>query len=92
MKSDKEILTEIITKHLSGAKIYLFGSRARGDYSPESDYDIAVDVGEKIDGYVLSLIREEVEESVIPFTVDIVDLHTVSEDFKKQILKEAQLW
>ena len=73
-------------------KIYLFGSRARGDNSPSSDIDIALDVGRKIDLYELSLINEEIEESTIPFTVDVIDLYNVSEDFKKNILKDGKLW
>ena len=85
------ILLTIITKALPQAKVYLFGSRARGDNNPESDIDIAIDIETKIDSSVLSQIKEAVEESTIPFTVDIVDLHTVSDDFKKQILKDRKL-
>jgi predicted nucleotidyltransferase len=92
MGEDQQILTSIIKKHLPSVKIYLFGSRARGDYKSTSDVDIALDAGEKIDLYTLSLIKEEIEESIIPFTVDVVDLYNVSEDFKKNILKDGKLW
>jgi predicted nucleotidyltransferase len=89
---DQQILTSIIKKHLPSVKIYLFGSRARGDYKSTSDIDIALDAGKKIDLYTLSLIKEEIEESSIPFTVDVVDLYTASGDFKKNILKDGKLW
>lgn len=89
---DLQALKNIIKKHLPSVKIYLFGSRARGDYAPESDIDIALDAGKKIDLYELSLIKEEIEESSIPFTVDVVDLYNVSEEFKKNIVKDAKLW
>ena len=86
-----QVIVTIITNKLPQAKVYLFGSRARGDHTPESDIDIAIDTGGKIDSSLLSQIKEEVEESTIPFTVDVVDLHTISDDFKKQILKDRKL-
>ena len=92
IEKDKETIIEIISKQLTEAKIYLFGSRARKDHLPESDIDIAIDNRNKIDSFLLSLIKEEIEESNIPFTVDVVDLHDISDDFKKQILKDSVIW
>jgi predicted nucleotidyltransferase len=31
-----------ISSHINPTKIYLFGSRARGDHRPDSDYDIVI--------------------------------------------------
>jgi len=51
MKEGKEILerdpilrriVEVIVKEINPDKIILFGSRARGDYKEDSDYDILV--------------------------------------------------
>jgi predicted nucleotidyltransferase len=42
------VIVEIARKYPSVKKIILFGSRARGDNSPKSDYDLAI-VWEKID-------------------------------------------
>lgn len=89
---DKEQLCGIIKKRLPHVRIYLFGSRARGDNQPESDIDIALDMGEKINVHVLGEIREEAEESLLPYTVDIVDLQAASSDFKKRILKDGVVW
>lgn len=89
---DQHIIMDIIKKYLPTVRIYLFGSRARGDYAAESDIDIALDAGKKIDQYKLGQIKEEIEESTIPFTVDVVDLYNISEDFKKNILKDGKLW
>jgi len=91
-EQDKQKLIEIITKHLPLAQVYLFGSRARNDNSLRSDIDIAIDNKSKIDNLMLSNIREEIEESTIPFTVDIVDLNNISEDLKTQILKDKIKW
>jgi len=48
----KEIVDKIVA-HVDPVKIFLFGSRARGDARPDSDYDIAVVYdGEKSKGDV----------------------------------------
>lgn len=41
---DKELkyIVDRISSHLNPTRIYLFGSRARGDYCPESDYDFVI--------------------------------------------------
>ena len=91
-QSDKEVIITIIKKQLPHSKIYLFGSRARGDASAESDFDIALDNKHRIDEEIVSLIKENLEESTIPFTVDIIDLHHTSQDLKKEILKDGKLW
>ncbi len=91
-KIDKEVIITIIKKHLPRTKIYLFGSRARGDASAESDFDIALDNQSKIDEEIVSLIKEDLEESTIPFTVDIVDLQHISQTLKNEILKDGKLW
>ncbi|PKN03432.1 hypothetical protein CVU75_02220 [Candidatus Dependentiae bacterium HGW-Dependentiae-1] len=88
----QEIILNTVLRYIPQTKVYLFGSRARKDNTPESDIDIALDAGKKIDSSVLSAIKEALEESIIPFTVDVVDMHTVSEDFKKQVLKDGIVW
>ncbi len=89
---DKKILVKIIKKYIPECKIYLFGSRSRKTHFPESDIDIAIDAGKRIDRYLLSNIREDIEESRIPFFVDILDMHDISQDIKDQILKDKILW
>jgi uncharacterized protein len=91
MKYKQEFI-KIIHKSLPKCKIYLFGSRARGSHSHGSDVDIAIDVNEKVEKNVVGVIREEIENSNIPYFVDIVDLNVVSEEMKKNILREGVLW
>ena len=52
-------------------RVYLFGSRARGDYSDESDYDLSIDQGSlvRLRDY-LNFIDEL--ESVLKCKVDVV--------------------
>lgn len=88
----KNELIAIINKHLPDAKIYLFGSRARGTHNLGSDIDIAVDIGVPINWSALGALKEDIVESNIPLFVDIVDINNVSEDMKKQIKKDGILW
>ncbi len=92
LESDKETIVHVVLKYIPTATIYLFGSRARKTDTQQSDIDIAIDAKQKIDPLILSEIREEVEESLIPFTVDIVDIYTVSQELKEQILKDKVTW
>ena len=72
--------------------VYLYGSRAKGTAHKTSDIDIAIlPVGE-IPKNLLGRLREMIEESTIPYNVDVTDLTYVSEQFRKQILEKAILW
>jgi hypothetical protein len=65
-----------ILVHALGGKscaVYLFGSRATGAAQLASDFDIAVLANEDI-SRELSTARDMLEESNIPFKVDVVDL------------------
>ena len=57
-----------------------------------SDVDIGLLSENGIDGLLLSNLREALEESTIPYHVDVVDLSRVSETFKNEIMKDAILW
>lgn len=86
------IIIPIIKKHLPRTKIILYGSRARGDYKEGADVDIALDNNIKIDNDTLLNIRDELEESQLPISFDIVDFNAVSNRMKQEILKDGVLW
>jgi uncharacterized protein len=91
-KRYKDILIAIIKKHVPECKIFLFGSRAKGTHQPTSDIDIALHCNNEIEFNVIGKIKEDVEESVIPFFVDIVDINAVSDEMKQQIKNDGILW
>jgi len=72
--------------------IYLFGSWARGDPSPTSDLDVAVEAQVPLAPGSLARLREQLEESHVPFRVEVVDLGEVDPEFRRQILSEAVRW
>lgn len=72
-------ITTILARALRGKSCaaYLFGSRATGTARSTSDFDVAVLAGEDI-SRELSVAREMLEESHIPYKVDVVDLRSAS--------------
>jgi len=66
-------------------KIYVFGSRARGTLKKAADLDLAIDAGRKLTPREEAELKEKFEESDLPYKVDIVDLHAVSDAFAKII-------
>lgn len=70
--------------------IYLFGSRATGSAGPTSDYDLAALAKDNLSGK-LSWLRQRLEQSDIPYKIDLVDLQTVSADFKQRVQAEGQV-
>ncbi len=73
-------------------RILVFGSRARGDNRPGSDVDIGLISEKPVDTKKITLLREKLEMSNIPYTVDVVDLNETSPSFKEHVLKEAVIW
>lgn len=88
----KTLLLSIIKKHLPEARVYLFGSRAQGTNAPHADIDLALDIGKEIEIDIIGEIRDEFIEAVIPFFIDVVDLYSVSDVMKEQILKHRVVW
>ncbi len=72
-------------------RVYIFGSRARGDHTPRSDLDLGFLSQEDI-SYELALLRELLEESNLTFSVDVVDLSRTSDEFKEAVLREGRVW
>ena len=89
---DQEMLSVIIKRYLPDTKIYLFGSRARGTNNPGSDIDIALDNNGPIDWSILGAIKEEISDSDIVLFVDVVDMYDVSDEIKKQIMRDGIPW
>ena len=76
----------------SEATVYLFGSWARGNERRSSDIDVAVawQGGATLDRFVR--LREVLEESDIPYRVDVVDMSEAGVILTDKICKEGILW
>src|SRR3990167_8464108 len=82
-KFTKEI-KKIVFRYLDPRKdrVFIFGSRAIGDNRKFSDVDLGVESKRKIPSLLIEDLKEELEESDIPFTGDVVDFSSVTKRFK----------
>ena len=71
-------------------KIYLFGSRAEGKNSPYSDIDLAFESNRDI-SKKLSQLKYILEESNLPYKVDIVNLKNAPY-LRKTVKEKGQRW
>lgn len=88
----KDKIVAILTILFPDAKIYLFGSRARGTHGDRSDIDIAIDEGKEIRPRRIGEANSMFAESNVPYGIDVVDLHSVSDKMKELILREGIIW
>jgi predicted nucleotidyltransferase len=87
-----QILFELVISPLkaSGATVWIFGSRARGDHKAFSDIDIMYETKEDnplLVGFI-SVLKESIEESRLPYKVDIVDFKDLAESYRTSALAD----
>ncbi len=75
-----------------GAKIYLYGSRARQTNHDRSDIDLAIDTGKAENRHAVGEAKEILAATDIPYKIDLVDLNFVQENFRDVILREGVIW
>jgi hypothetical protein len=92
-ESSLELLKDMIKDVFKGedVMVILFGSRARGDYLETSDMDIGILPRGEMNKSKIVLFRERVENSNIPYKVDVVDLSQASKKFTDKVLEEGLL-
>ncbi|MBI4656221.1 MAG: nucleotidyltransferase domain-containing protein [Elusimicrobia bacterium] len=84
-----------VRRILKGVRIraWFFGSRANGNARRFSDIDIALDGrGKHVPDEVMNNLYEAIEESLIPFRVEIMDMSKLNKDIKNKIKHEGRLW
>nr|WP_246596313.1 nucleotidyltransferase domain-containing protein [Bacillus alkalicola] len=87
-------LKAIVSETLSdqSVKVYLFGSWARAEEKQSSDIDLAIEATDPLPQIKWVELIDRIEESTIPYQVDIVDLDTASPALVNNIKEEGILW
>lgn len=86
-----EELSSILKAHVPSRRVWVFGSRATGRRVRRfSDLDIAVE-GEELPFDEMATLREALDESRLPFKVDVVQLAMVTPEFQARIEPELVL-
>ena len=90
-----EIVQDILHACLpAGFKVWVFGSRANWTTKDSSDLDLAVEGAGALDFRAMVRLEVALEESDLPYTVDVVDLNAVSPEFREIVegQKVALFW
>ena len=74
------------------AEVWLFGSCARGEALQHSDVDIAILPGDELPAGFFSDLKESLEESSIPYDVDIIDLRRAAPCLLDEVRREGVKW
>ena len=77
-------LLSLLAVHVPHMQVWAFGSRVKGTARPSSDLDLvffADEAGKPLLGH----LREALEESLLPFAVDILVWNDISADFQAHI-------
>lgn len=92
MNATEKTIKKIIFQFLDPKEynVFIFGSRATGKAKKYSDYDIGIFGRKPVPWHVLSLIEEALEESDLPYMVDVVDFSLLPKKFKDIALSKTK--
>ncbi|MCH2533332.1 MAG: nucleotidyltransferase domain-containing protein [Bdellovibrionales bacterium] len=79
LKADtiKKIIS-IFIQHPNIKKVILYGSRAKGNFRPESDIDLTI-IGPKMDLTELLQIETELDDLYLPYKIDLSLYHKLED-------------
>ncbi len=91
---DRSAIERILAPWLASedAGLKLFGSRARGDARRVSDIDLALIASQPIALDDMAALREALEESPVPFRIDLVDYASAPAHLRAAIDREGIPW
>ena len=90
MRSDHlDLLKSVFDKQLNPAqhRAFIFGSFAKSEEGKFSDLDIGIE-GRRLSPETYFTLLEEIENSALPFVVELVQFCDVSGEFRKKALGE----
>jgi type I restriction enzyme S subunit len=82
----RRAILDVLTAHPRVERVVLFGSRAMGTFTPESDVDLAL-YGKQLTLTDLARLKEQIEETTIPQKVDLLLAEAVE---KKELLEHIR--
>lgn len=93
-KAEAELKQLILAQLPLGCSLKLFGSRARGAHRWNSDFDVLLETPNdiQITRATLTKIQDNIDESWVPFHVDIVTAEQCTGAFGMHVKSEAKPW
>src|SRR3990167_2579748 len=78
---------------IPNASIWLYGSRAKGNYTERSDIDLVLEAAEPISYFKIAELKEVLSAATFYYKFDIVDFNSISDaEFKSDLQKSRILW
>lgn len=82
-----KLLRGLLNRYLPGVTVWAFGSRIKGTSRPDSDLDLAV-FASPDHGRQVHELKEALDESNLPFRVDVLVWEQISEAFRENIRRQ----
>lgn len=74
-----EKIRSVFANYPQVEKVVLYGSRAKGNYKLSSDIDLTLLGGEDLTSDVLCRIIGEIDDLLLPYTIDLSIFHQISD-------------
>ena len=89
-----DIVKQIVLKHVPKNEfaVFLFGSRAASNSNSLSDIDVGIMGTKPLPTLIMADLDSDLEESIVPFKIDLIDFYQVDKAFKDEALSSIQIW
>ena len=85
-ENDIKIVISIFKANFeNNIEVYAFGSRTKQTARKYFDLDLLIKAKKPTDDLLLCQLEEEFSESELAYKTDIIDWHTINNDFKQHI-------
>ena len=88
-KKYQKQVKDIIEKHLNNGRIFIYGSSVTE--KTFNDIDIGI-IGDSVNEKTIYSIKDELEESNLPYKFDVIDFDKVDKNFKNKVLNNKIIW
>lgn len=88
----KDAIIKILSAFHPEARIYLFGSYARGEEIPGSDIDIGIDIGRKLNIHEKQFLWRLLDALPTVEKIDLVDVNRVPSEMHDAIVNQGITW
>ena len=75
-------IRRILGEYVPDCEVRAFGSRLEGTARDFSDLDLVLVGGDKLNWRKIELLKDAFASSNIPMTVDVIDWHAISDEFR----------
>jgi predicted nucleotidyltransferase len=84
-------IRKILSAYVPGCEVRVFGSRVNGKAAKFSDVDLAIVCNEKLGWRKIELLKDAFAASDLPMSVDVVDWHSLTDEFRALIEKKYEV-